>query len=312
MAQITVIVPVYRVEDCLRQCVDSILAQSFQDFELVLVDDGSPDGSGAICDGYAQSDSRVVVLHRENGGLSAARNTGIDWAMANSDSQWLHFVDSDDWLHPHTLQRLLEANLHLGTAVSACGSRMVRDRTQLLEDNGSPARKLTPEQYTLEYEFLAATAWGKLYRKDLFQNRRYPVGKLSEDMFVTPFLLFELEALALIEEPLYAYFQGGSSITGSAWTPRRMDALEGYEAELRLYHSLGLKELTTATINQYLYTILVFLRSADRRSEDHRPAIAILRRKLRNLLAYCIQARVSLMPFVRSRLGGILRRLGKS
>ena len=311
MAQITVIVPVYRVEGCLRQCVDSILAQSFRDFELVLVDDGSPDGSGALCDSYAQSDSRVVVLHRENGGLSAARNTGIDWAMANSQSQWLHFVDSDDWLHPHALQRLLEANLELGTAVSACGSYMVWDRAQLLEDTGSPARKITPEQYALECEWQAATAWGKLYRKDLFQNRRYPMGKLSEDMFVTPFILFELEALALIEEPLYAYFQSGSSITGSAWTPRRMDALEGYEAELRLYHGLGLTELTTATLNQYLYTLLVFLRSADRRSQDHRPSIAILRRKLRNLLIYCIKARISLMPFLRSRLSGILRRLGK-
>jgi len=205
----------------------------------------------------------------------------------------------------------LEANLELGTAVSACGSYMVWDRAQLLEDTGSPARKITPEQYALEYEFLAATAWGKLYRKDLFRDRRYPLGKLSEDMFVTPFILFELEALALIEEPLYAYFQSGSSITGSAWTPRRMDALEGYEAELRLFHSLGLTELTTATLNQYLYTLLVFLRSADRRSQDHRPSIAILRRKLRNLLVYCIKARISLMPFLRSRLSGILRRLGK-
>lgn len=311
MAEITVIVPVYRVESCLRQCVDSILAQTFRDFELVLVDDGSPDGCGAICDDYARSDRRVVALHRENGGLSAARNTGIDWAMDHSQSRWLHFVDSDDWIHPRTLERLLEACQALDTAVCACGSRMVWDRSERPEDSGRPARRITPEQYFLEYEWQAATAWGKLYRKELFASHRYPLGKLSEDMFVTPFVLFAQESLALIEEPFYAYFQNSSSITGSAWTPRRMDALEGYEAELRLFYSLGLEALVQSTLNQYLYTLLVFLRSADRKQEAHRPCIAILQRKLRNLLGYCMKARISLMPFFRARFGAVTRKLGK-
>lgn len=311
MAQITVIVPVYRVEDCLRQCVDSILTQTFRDFELVLVDDGSPDSAGAICDAYARQDSRVVVIHQENGGLSAARNTGIDWAMTHSQSRWLHFVDSDDWLHPQTLQRLLDASLELGTAVSACGSRMVWDRSEVLAAGDSAPRRITPEQYFLEYEWQAATAWGKLYRKDLFAARRYPLGKLSEDMFVTPFLLFEQEALALIPEPFYAYFQSQNSITGSAWSPRRMDAVEGYETELRLFHSLGLKELTKATLNQYLTVLIAFLLSADRRRADHRPCISVLRRKLRNLLVYCAKSRTSLMPFVCARFGSVKRKLGK-
>ena len=311
MAQITVIVPVYRVEHCLRQCVDSILAQTLRDFELVLVDDGSPDGSGAICEEYAQADRRVVVLHRENGGLSAARNTGIDWAMTQSRSQWLHFVDSDDWLHPRTLERLLEACQTLGTAVCACGSRMIWDRSESLEDTGTPARRITPEQYFLEYSFLAGTAWGKLYRKDLFASRRYPLGKLSEDMFVTPFILFETGELALIEEPLYAYFQSANSITRSAWTPRRMDAVEGYETELRLFHSLGLTALTNATLNQYLTVLIAFLLSADRKQAAHRPCISVLWRKLRHLLGHCIKARVSLMPFVKTCFGSVKRKLGR-
>ena len=310
MAEITVIVPVYRVENCLRQCVDSILAQTFRDFELVLVDDGSPDGCGAICEEYAQADSRVVALHRENGGLSAARNTGIDWAMHSSDSRWLHFVDSDDWIHPRTLERLLDACRTLGTAVCACGSRMVWDRSEIMEDSGSPARRITPEQYFLEYEWQAATAWGKLYRKELFTARRYPLGKLSEDMFVTPALLFGLEELALIEEPFYAYFQNSTGITGSVWTPRRMDALEGYEEELRLFHSLGLTKLTHATLNQYLRVLITFLFSADRKQAEHHACISVLRRKLRNLLGYCRKARVSLMPFLASCFGSVKRKLG--
>ena len=103
MPTISVIVPVYKVEPYLNRCVDSILRQTYQDFELILVDDGSPDRCGEICDEYARQDSRVHVIHKENGGLSDARNAGIDWVEANSDSRWLIFADSDDWVHPELL-----------------------------------------------------------------------------------------------------------------------------------------------------------------------------------------------------------------
>ena len=100
MPEISVIVPVYKVEQFLHRCVESILRQSFYNFELILVDDGSPDSCGDICDAYAAKDNRIHVIHQKNGGLSAARNSGIDYVMAHSDSHWLDFVDSDDWVHP--------------------------------------------------------------------------------------------------------------------------------------------------------------------------------------------------------------------
>ena len=118
MPQISVIVPVYKVEDCLNRCVDSILKQSFSDFELILIDDGSPDQCGAICDEYAKKDNRIVVIHQNNGGLSAARNAGIDWAFANSQSEWLTFIDSDDWVHPEYLERLLNAAITQNVSIS--------------------------------------------------------------------------------------------------------------------------------------------------------------------------------------------------
>ena len=121
MAQISVIVPVYKVEPYLRRCVDSILAQTFTDFELILVDDGSPDNCGAICEEYEKKDSRVHVIHQENEGLSAARNAGIEWVFANSNSEWLNFVDSDDWVHPQMLERLYHAVLEHNVKVSICG-----------------------------------------------------------------------------------------------------------------------------------------------------------------------------------------------
>ena len=106
MPEISVIVPVYKVEQFLHRCVESILRQSFYNFELILVDDGSPDSCGDICDAYAAKDNRIHVIHQKNGGLSAARNSGIDYVMAHSDSHWLAFVDSDDWVHPDFLKIL--------------------------------------------------------------------------------------------------------------------------------------------------------------------------------------------------------------
>lgn len=109
MGVISIIVPVYKVEKYLKRCVDSILEQTFRDFELILVDDGSPDQCGRICETYAEKDGRTIALHRENGGLSAARNTGLDWMFANSESSYVTFIDSDDWIHPLYLETLLGA-----------------------------------------------------------------------------------------------------------------------------------------------------------------------------------------------------------
>ena len=116
---ISVIVPVYKVEEYIYRCVDSILAQSFKDFELILVDDGSPDNCGKICDEYAQKDKRITVIHKENGGLSDARNTGIDWALKNSN--WITFIDSDDWVHTDYLKNLYNAVKENNVDISVCG-----------------------------------------------------------------------------------------------------------------------------------------------------------------------------------------------
>ena len=117
---ISIIVPVYKVEKYIHRCVDSILAQTFTDFELILVDDGSPDNCGIICDEYALKDNRIHVIHKENGGLSDARNAGIDWAFENSNSEWITFIDSDDWVHPKCLEALVRAAQIYGTEIAIC------------------------------------------------------------------------------------------------------------------------------------------------------------------------------------------------
>ena len=223
MAAISVIVPIYKVEAFLHRCVDSILAQTFADFDLVLVDDGSPDSCGDICEEYARKDGRIHVIHQKNGGLSAARNTGIDWAQANSGSQWLAFVDSDDWVHPDFLLRLYTMVQETGCLLSACG--YFRTGGGDFPAMSAPEyRVLSADDYYCPDEAgedVPAIAWNKLYHKSLFDTLRYPVGKLHEDEFTTYLAVYRAGKVAVTREPLYAYYQNPVGIMLSKWTPRK-------------------------------------------------------------------------------------------
>ena len=187
MPSISVIVPVYKVEQFLHRCVSSILAQSFTDYELILVDDGSPDACGSLCDAYAAQYGHIHVIHQKNGGLSAARNSGIDWAFANSESQWLAFIDSDDWVHPEYLEYLYRAAKETDSKISVCGFYRTGGETGERVNLFSCEALSADDYYCNEelHEGLTATAWNKLYHKSLFEILRYPVGKLHEDEFTT-------------------------------------------------------------------------------------------------------------------------------
>ena len=232
MPTISVIVPVYKVEPYLRRCIDSILAQTFTDFELILIDDGSPDNCGKVCDEYAAMDNRIYVIHQKNGGLSAARNAGIDWVYANSDSRWLTFIDSDDWVHSEYLQRLYNAAVENDSAVSICGYAETDGEEPEIKDDGMVPQLWTPEDFYVEHNVNAIVAWGKLYRKGCFQTIRYPVGKIHEDEYVTYRILFVEEKLAVVSAPLYFYYINTDGITKKAWSLKRLDAIEAYEQQL--------------------------------------------------------------------------------
>lgn len=243
MPLISVIVPVYKVEQYLHRCVDSILRQTFTDFQLILVDDGSPDRCGALCEEYAQKDSRIAVIHQANGGLSAARNTGIDWALANSDSQWLFFVDSDDFIHPDSLQVLLDAAQSHGTDISIGGFARTPGTAPEVCEKDLTAQQWDTKELFLKHNVNAVVAWGKLYRKALWGDLRYPVGKLHEDEFTTYKLLFRCQKLSYIPAPLYGYFVNEAGIMGAAWSPRRMDGVEAFRQRLDYFRAMGDGEL---------------------------------------------------------------------
>lgn len=222
---ISIIVPIYKVEAYLPRCVDSILAQTYQDFELILVDDGSPDGCGAICDRYAAQDHRIKVIHKPNGGLSDARNAGV----AEATGAYIAFVDSDDWLMPNYLKYLLDTMLAQDADICECGV-LRTDGTQGAAQEAlmNPQRFETQRamQLLIGDGVLHQYVWNKLYRRETIGDITFPKGKTNEDEFWTFRVFGNAKAVARIDTPLYMYFQRSDSIMGQGYSLKRLDALE--------------------------------------------------------------------------------------
>ena len=285
---ISVIVPVYQVEAFLRRCVDSILAQTYTDYELILVDDGSPNACGSICDAYAKADSRVRVIHRENGGLSAARNTGIDWVIANSDSQWISFVDSDDWLHPRYLEALLSAVEETGSAAAVCRfEKTGRDRGFTKLPDGISPELWTTEDFYCADKLTATVAWGKLYQKDALRHIRYPVGKIHEDEFITHILLFSSSRLAFVDLPLYYYYQNPASIMRSGWSPKHIAESDGLKEQLDYFLSRKFNRAAATAARAYLQSLYRNLIQAKKAVDGRAGTVPKLKKRLQRELIRC-------------------------
>lgn len=253
MPQISVIVPVYKVEPYLDRCVKSVLNQTFSDFELILVDDGSPDACPRLCDEWATKDNRIQVIHKENGGLSDARNVGFD----ASAGEWITFVDSDDYIHPQTLEALYQAVTEHNVNVSICS--FVRTKGEPLELTLAPAAKLwSAEDFYREQNDPATVAWGKLYHRSVVLP--YPKGKLHEDEFVTYRILFGCEKIAVVDAPLYGYYQNPDGIIRSTWSARRIDVLLAYEEQIAFFTRLGKTGLRRLRIQESMKNVLEQLR----------------------------------------------------
>ncbi len=238
---ITVIVPVYKVEKYLSRCVDSILNQTYTDFRLILVDDGSPDNCGKLCDEYAEKDSRIIVIHKENGGLSDARNAGLDWFYENSDSEYIVFADSDDWLHPQHLEILMRPIEEKSVKVSVCGYVRTDSIGDTPEDDFTDCSyKLTsPENMLVNHFWNYNYAWGKIYHKILFKDIRFPVGKNFEDTFTTYKVLYKCDEIAFTDTPLYCYFKNEAGISRSPWNESELVIFDAMREQLAFYKENG-------------------------------------------------------------------------
>lgn len=251
---ISVIVPVYNVEDYIRRCIDSILNQSYKNFELLLIDDGSPDRCGDICDNYATRDNRVRVIHKINGGLSDARNVGIDIAKGS----YLTFIDSDDWVHVDYIRSMYELAINRKAEIAVCG--FIKTSTEVKQDSSSEVRILefsnveALQHLTGKLYVPLVVTWGKLYKANLFRNIRFPVGKIHEDEFTTYKLLYVANKVVYTPQVLLYYWQRSDSIMGSGFKLKnRLHAMEAYQQRADFFHTINQLSLESRTYLNLFY-----------------------------------------------------------
>lgn len=299
MPLISVIVPVYKVEPYLSRCIDSILTQTFTDFELILIDDGSPDNCRKICDKYAKKDKRIQVIHKENGGLSSARNAGIDWVFANSDSQWLTFIDSDDWIHPQYLELLLFGATSTNTDICVCEYTKTTEFSDFENFNNANTQKTSPEKIFVNHNVVAIIACCKLYKKSCFENIRYPLGKINEDQYTTYKILFEKKLISYLKVPLYYYYTNPDSIMNSTWSPQRLDAIGAFEEQIAYFQKNGHRDALVKAKQNLLWYIASQIKIT-KKTDNFKAYASQLKKKLK---VYMKEHKKSLNLSIRTHTG---------
>lgn len=227
---ISVIVPVYNVEPYLRKCLDSIVNQTYRNLEIILVDDGSPDNCGAVCDEYAASDSRIKVIHKENGGVSSARNAGL----AAATGEWIGWVDADDWIEPDMYGYMLDKVREYSADIAVC-SRFEQYRGQCVFRGWEREQGLDTEcalELLLKNDAMQNFLWDKLWRRELFDGVVFPEGRTFEDIAVMHRLFMRARRVACLPEAKYFYLQHSGSIVDNKSLENRINYFRA--ARLRL------------------------------------------------------------------------------
>lgn len=256
---ISIVVPIYKVEKYLELCVDSILGQTYKNLEVILVDDGSPDGCPQICDDYAKKDSRVKVIHRKNGGLSAARNSGIEIATGD----YIGFVDSDDYIHFQMYEILLNHLKEKQADLAVCGVLDVFNMEQKDAEIVSEQLRVMTNMEAMkgiyrEYGTDMVVAWNKLYKKEIFDTICYNEGKIHEDEFMIHKVLNQAEKVVCTDAKLYYYQRGNVSImrTGG-YSLVRLQGLEAVEDRISLWEEKADRELLTMLYISYFDGMII-------------------------------------------------------
>ncbi|MFW5787671.1 MAG: glycosyltransferase family 2 protein [Halanaerobiales bacterium] len=251
---ISVIVPVYKVEDYLQQCIDSLRNQTYENLEIILVDDGSPDKCGEICDHYAEVDDRVKVIHKENGGVSRARNAGLEIA----EGEYISFLDSDDWVEPDYINILYKLLKNHNVDISICNYvKTDGDDVSLVKSKGDTYIYSGIEALNGLYGedmIQMNVCWGKLFKKSLFLYNKFPDGKIFEDILIMHNLYYDSEKIIVTTQELVYYRQREKSFTKKRHTIKmKLDMLEAFKERKNFFQSKRLSELAKVTWKNYLY-----------------------------------------------------------
>lgn len=276
---ISIIVPIYKVEAYLPRCVDSILRQTYRNLEIILIDDGSPDKCPEICDSYIQKDSRIQVIHKKNGGLSDARNAGLDVAKG----EFIAFIDSDDYVHPEMISTLFSLLKDNGSDISVCNFTPFTEKTS--PSNKKPVictlsgKAAAQRLYQSQFATQTVVAWDKLYKRKLFDHLRFEVGKFNEDEFFTYQVLFLAQKVTFTTQELYYYFIRDTGISQAITNPKSLDGLDAKQKAIQFYNSNNEVEILRMAVLSFLnFTAKRYL-FVHRQKGDHSALLAEIKKR---------------------------------
>lgn len=310
---LSIVVPVYKVENYLAECLDSILASTFTDFEILLVDDGSPDTCPAICDEYAKKDTRIKVVHKENGGLSSARNAGLDIAQG----KYIGFVDSDDRILPEMYEHMISALEKEDADIVCCGMRLLRDDGIVKYFKAWPKETQVYTETDCLWLLLSPNGCGDFYMNKLFRNKffddfRLPEGKVFEDIYSMHLIFEASEKTVFLPEGLYEYRKLEDSLSHSKnWSPRFLDYANACKGQYAFVKEKYPKFLDLA-VQKYVRALLSTAKiAALDRFPDQKKVLAGLREELLSLgdeLARCTDKQRAEYSFLQKSASAWIRR----
>lgn len=255
--KVSVIVPIYNVQKYLDKCIQSIINQTYTNIEIILVDDGSSDGCGHMCDQYADEDDRIKVIHKKNSGVSDARNHGIICATG----RYITFIDSDDFIHQRYIEILTDlavqnqADIVVGDfepfqGEECCHDKIIHEK-DILQAQILTSKCLYDNNFIQQKRTIFTVAWGKIYEKKLWQGIEFPVGKLHEDTFTIYKLMEKASKVVYLQESIYYWRRRMDSITHGRWTFSHLDQIEAFGEQLEYYHSMGKQRYVEIVLESY-------------------------------------------------------------
>lgn len=254
---VSIVVPVYKVERFLDRCVESLVNQSYENIEIILVDDGSPDSCGAMCDAWAEKDSRIRVLHKENGGQATARNCAAKIARG----EYFFFVDSDDYASPDAVEYLLDILRRSGAKMAGASFKIVYEEHERFENRGDEPL-LTVDNigackaYYGEYYMQMAAPWGKLFPAELVRRFPFPAGHKHEDEAVVYLMYYYGESMVLSKRPIYAYYQNEGSVTHNRSRKNYEDTLSVLLAQVEFFEAQSQMELAAMAADRLCMSLV--------------------------------------------------------
>lgn len=288
--KISVIVPVYKVEKYLKKCIDSILNQTYTNIEIILVNDGTPDNCGQICNDYSKKYSNVIVVHKKNGGSSSARNVGLDIATGD----YIGFVDSDDWIEPNMYQRLIENAIKYNAEISVGGLNNIKEYKNKYEQvkstyNGKIEISCIDKYEGMKNFFLGTwPAWDKIYKKEVHEDIRFPEGEINEDEAIALKLIDRCEKIVYTNEALYNYLSRPNSITTSKFSEKNLDWYRNCKNNLKFINK-NYPQLSKYAQVRFCNSIMWSLRCIVLQNEKFKDSTKLLIKELKENKEYILK-----------------------